>query len=86
MSDDEGHKNTFHIPWVPWHKQTDEQKGVKMPAEWYGDWPESKAYLEEARGYLLQIMAERHKPKIVWELASKALRLLDMEEQDGQEN
>ncbi len=74
MSDDEGHKHTFHIPWIPWHEQTDEQKGLNIT--------ESKAYLDEVRELLKIIMSERYNPKIVWDMASRALRLIDSNETD----
>lgn len=80
MSDDEGHNYTFHIPFVPWHEQTDEQKGLDVVDNL------SKPYLEDVRKLLMQIMSARHNPKRVWEKASEALRLIDMEGRDGKEN
>lgn len=75
--DDEGHKYTFHIPWVPWHEQTDEQKGLDVIDNL------SKAYLDEVRELLMQIMSDRHNPRRVWDRASRALRLIDTEGQGG---
>ncbi len=84
---DDGHRYTFHIPYVPWHEQTNEQKGLKgSTADLIDRIGRSKPYLEEIRGYLLQIMSERHNPTVVWELASKSLRLIDTEGRDEQEN
>ena len=68
--DDEGHNYTFYIPEVPWQK------------EYHGEVIESKPYLDGVRELLKMIMSKRHNPKIVWELASDALRLIDTHEEN----
>jgi len=71
MSDDEGHHYTFAIDRVPWHDGDEKISN------------QSKPYLEDVlddvREYLIIIMSERHRPQVIWDLASRALRLIDEE-------
>lgn len=81
---DDGHRHTFHVPEVPWHKKTEEEKAeIYAFIDKIGRPTQSKPYLKEVRELLMQIMSDRYNPKRVWERASEALRLIDTEERDG---